>query len=135
MSETTRLKALRIALVLTGVTFILGIYPLMLVWPSGWKWHTGHSDYPLMIVGVYATLGIFLLIASRNPLDHASLIRFAAWSSIVHGAIMSVQSFGSPESHGHLAGDVPALLIVGAVLLALDPGRAMAAAGMARRAA
>jgi uncharacterized protein DUF6632 len=135
MSETTRLKALRIALVLTGVTFIVGIYLLMMVWPSGWTWHTGHSDYPLMIVGVYATLGVFLLIASRNPLDHVSLIRFTAWSSVVHAAIMTFQSFEGPENHGHLAGDVPALLIVGVVLLALTPGRAMAASGAVRRAA
>ena len=135
MSDATRLKSLRIVLVLVGVTFIVGIYLLMIVWPSGWTWHTGHSDYPLMIVGVYATLGVFLLLAARNPLDHLSLIRFTAWSSIVHGAIMTVQSFGGVENHGHLIGDVPALLIVGVVLLALTPGRAMAAAGAVRRAA
>jgi hypothetical protein len=133
MSDTTRLKYLKVALVLVGVTFIAGIYLLMIVWPSGWRWHTGHSDYPMMIVGVYATLGVFLLIAARNPLDHLSLIRFTAWSSIVHGVIMAVQSFGAPENHGHLAGDVPALLIVAGVLLALIPRGA--AAVPARRAA
>jgi hypothetical protein len=65
---------LRIALKLVGVIFLAGIYPLMIIWPSGWAWHTGHSDYPLMIVGIYATLGVFLIIVARDPLRHLSLI-------------------------------------------------------------
>lgn len=79
MPDTFQLKALRIALILVGVIFIAGIYLLMIVWPSGWTWHTGHSDYPLMIVGVYATLGVFLLISARNPFAHLSLIWFTVW--------------------------------------------------------
>jgi hypothetical protein len=67
MIDTTRLKCLRIALVLVGIIFIFGIYILMIVWPSGWAWHSGHSDYPLMIVGIYATLGVFLIRAAREP--------------------------------------------------------------------
>jgi len=127
MSDTTRLKYLRIALVLVGVTFIVGLPLLMfLVWPSGWSWHTGHSDYPLMIVGVYATLGVFLLIAARNPLAHLSLIRFTVWSSAVHAAIMAVQALEGPGNHGHLVGDVPALFVVSLVLLVLTPRGEMA---------
>ena len=128
MSETTRLKSLRIALVLVGVTFIVGLPLLMfIVWPSGWSWHTGHSDYPPMIVGVYATLGVFLLIAARNPLRHLSLIQFAAWSSVIHAGIMAFQSFEGPGNHGHLVGDVPALFIVAVVLLLLTPRGEVAA--------
>ena len=123
MSDTYRLKYLRIALVLVGVIFIAGIYLLMIVWPSGWTWHAGHSDYPLMIVGVYATLGVFLIISARSPLDHLSLIWFTIWSSVVHAGIMAVQSLVNPENHGHLVGDVPALFIVGAVLAYLCPSR------------
>jgi hypothetical protein len=104
MNDITRLKYLRIALVLVGIIFIAGVYLLMIVWPSGWKWHSGHSDYPLMIVGVYATLGVFLLFAARNPLDHLSLIWFTVWSSVVHGGIMAVQAFARSENHGHLFG-------------------------------
>jgi len=134
MSETTRLKYLRIALVLVGFTFIVGLPLLMfIVWPSGWSWHTGHSDYPPMIVGVYATLGVFLLIAARNPLKHLSLIRFAAWSSVIHAGIMAVQAFEGPANHGHLVGDVPALLVVSVVLLVLTPRGEIAAS--ARQAA
>ena len=121
MNESNRLRYLRIALILVGVTFIAGIYPLMLVWPSGWTWHTGHSDYPLMIVGVYATLGVFLILASRRPLEHLSLIWFTVWSSVVHGGIMTAQSLVATENHGHLLGDVPALFIVAAVLAVLTP--------------
>jgi apolipoprotein N-acyltransferase len=66
MSDSTRLKYLRIALVLVGIIFIFGIYSLMIAW-LGWTWHTGHSDYPLMIVGIYATLGVFLILAARAP--------------------------------------------------------------------
>ena len=126
MPDTPKLKALRIALILVGVIFIGGIYLLMMVWPSGWTWHTGHSDYPLMIVGVYATLGVFLIIASRNPVANLSLIWFTVWSSVVHAAIMAVQSFGAPENRGHLVGDVPALLIVALVLAVLTPRRSKA---------
>lgn len=121
MNEADRLKYLKIALILVGATFLVGIYPLMIVWPAGWTWHTGHSHYPLMIVGIYATLGVFLLLAARNPLDHLSLIWFTIWSSVVHGLIMTLQSFSTPENHGHLLGDVPALFIVAAVLAFLVP--------------
>ena len=123
MNEVNRLKYLQIALVLVGLIFIAGIYLLMIVWPSGWTWHTGHSDYPLMIVGVYATLGVFLLIAARNPLAHLSLIWFTVWSSLVHGGIMAAQALANPEHHGHLMGDVPALLIVAVLLAVLTPRR------------
>lgn len=121
MNSSLRLKSLRIALILVGITFIVGIYLLMIVWPSGWTWHTGHSDYPLMIVGIYATLGVFLLLASRDPLADTSLIWFTVWSSVVHGGIMAFQALASPMNHGHLVGDVPALFIVAAVLAVLTP--------------
>jgi hypothetical protein len=134
MSDTTRLKYLRIALVLFGVTFIAGLPLFMfIIWPSGWAWHTGHSAYPPMLVGVYATLGVFLLIAARNPLAHLSLIRFTVWSSAVHAAIMAAQTFEGSGNHGHLVGDVPALFLVAVVLLALTPRGDMA--GSARLAA
>ena len=84
MSEEPRLRYLRVALVLVGLIFIFGIYPLGLVWPSGWTWGHGPSHYLVMILGVYAALGVFLLIASREPIEHTSLIWFTVWSSVVH---------------------------------------------------
>ena len=121
MTEADRIKYLRIALLLVGLIFTFGIYPLTIIWPSGWSWHMGQSDYLQMILGIYATLGVFLMVASRNPLAHVSLIWFTVWSSVVHAAIMAVQSFVNPMHRGHLLGDVPALLVVAAVLALLTP--------------
>jgi hypothetical protein len=125
-SNTDRVKYLRIALFVFGLIFVVGIYPLTILWPSGWSWHTGHSDYLQMILGIYATLGVFLLLASRDPLAHRSLIWFTVWSSVVHGGIMAVQSFETPEHMGHLWGDVSALLLVAIVLGLLTPRDATA---------
>jgi hypothetical protein len=116
-----RLKYLRIALVLVGVIFVAGIYPLMKIWPSGWAWCTTYTDYPMMIVGVYATLGAFLIKAARAPLENLSLIWFTVWSSLVHAGIMAVQAFEGPQNHGHLLGDIPALLFVAILLTVLTP--------------
>ena len=122
MADTDRVKYLKIALLLVGLIFIFGIYPLTIIWPSGWSWHTGgHSDYLQMILGIYVTLGVFLIIASRNPLEHRSLIWFTVWSSVVHGLIMAAQSFANPANMGHLWGDVAALLVVAAALAFLTP--------------
>ena len=122
MNPATRLRLLRYALVVIGLIFIVGVYPLMMsLWPSGWRWQPNQPEYEQMILGVYATLGVFLLIASRNPLQHRSLIWFTVWSSVVHGGIMAVQALHGPEEHGHLFGDVPALLIVAVVLAVLMP--------------
>ena len=83
MSDANRLLFLRIALIVVGLTFIFGIYTLGVLWPSGWAWGQGHSHYLMMIIGVYATLGVFLLIASRDPYAHKSIIWFTVWSSVV----------------------------------------------------
>lgn len=116
----TPYKLLQLALAVFGVIMLL-LYPLALLWPSGWAWHTGsphHSQYFMMIVGIYATLGVFLLNAARNPQSHLSLIWFTVWSSVVHAAIMAVQSF-TEHQMGHLWGDVAALFLVAVVLSAL----------------
>jgi len=121
MTEADRIKYLRIALLLVGLIFTFGIYPLTIVWPSGWSWHMGQSDYLQMILGIYATLGVFLMIASRKPLAYLSVIWFTVWSSVVHAVIMAVQSLVNPMHRGHLLGDVPALLVVAGVLALLTP--------------
>jgi hypothetical protein len=127
MSVVNRIKYLRIALVLVGLAFIGGIYTFTIIWPSGWSWHTGQMPHYLaMILGVYATLGVFLLVASRNPLAHLSLIWFTVWSSVVHAGIMAAQSLANHEHMGHLLGDVPALLIIAGILALLTPRGAAA---------
>ena len=131
MNTDTRVRYLRTVLVVVGLIFIVGVYPLMMAWwPSGWRWQPNQPEYEQMILGVYATLGVFLLIASRNPLQHRSLIWFTVWSSLVHAGIMAVQAMRSPMEHGHLLGDIPALAIVAVALAILTPrGRIAATAG------
>ena len=125
MTAATRLSYLRVALILVGLIFIFGVYPLMMaLWPSGWRWSPNQAQYEQMILGVYATLGVFLLIASRNPLRNLSLIWFTVFSSIVHAGIMTVQALRMPSEHGHLFGDVPALFLVAALLAFLTPSGA-----------
>lgn len=115
-TDRSAVKPLRYALMVLGIVLIVGIYPLMHLWPAGWQWQPAQAEYELMIVGIYATLGVFLLIAARNPLKHLSLIWFTVWSSVVHGGIMFVQALMDPAETGHLMGDVPALLLVALVL-------------------
>ena len=119
---------LKFALAVFGTVFLL-VYPLAIVWPSGWAWHAGaphDSQYFMMLVGVYATLGVFLLMAASNPQAHRSLIWFTVWSSVVHGAIMALQSMPA-EHRWHLMGDVPALflfaIVLGGLLVWSDTGK------------
>ena len=109
---------LQVALFVFGAIFCL-VYPLALVWPAGWMWHEGaplSNNYYAMILGVYATLGIFLIRAASNPAAHVSLIWFTVWSSVIHALVMAVQAVQQPMHGGHLLGDVPALLLVAVVL-------------------
>src|SRR5215470_10336580 len=111
IAEPASIKHLRVALKLVGVTFIVGIYTLTLIWPSGWSWHTGyHTPHYLQMI---------LLIASRKPLGHLSLIWFTVWSSFVHAGIMGAQALANSEDRAHLWGDVPILFVLAAVLALL----------------
>lgn len=121
MNTIDRPKYLKLALRMFAAVFVLGVYPLTVVWPSGWAWHPGPSQYLQMIIAIYATLGVFLWLASSDPERHQSLIAFTIWSSIVHGATMAVQSVAHPQHVGHLYGDVPALFVVAIVLGWLSP--------------
>jgi MFS superfamily sulfate permease-like transporter len=130
MSDQQRDQILQVVLIVVGLIFVFGVWTLMKLWPAGWQWQPNQAEYEQMIVGVYATLGVFLLVASRAPRTHRSLILFTAWSSLVHAGIMLVQAFRDTAEHGHLFGDIPALAIVGIALLLLAPrGGAPVAAG------
>ena len=134
MAPSRSYRLLQIALVAFGAVMLL-LYPIAVVWPSGWAWHPGapyHSEYFMMIVGVYATLGAFLWNAARRPEANISLIWFTVCSSVVHAAIMAVQSFGNSHHMGHLWGDVPALLLVAIVLAVLVLSSGLKQPGLAR---
>ena len=94
MSDANRLLFLRVALIVIGLTFIFGIYTLGVLWPSGWAWGQGHSHYLMMIIGVYATLGVFLLIAARNPYAQPDrshpYAHYRGWPAGAHEASMAL---------------------------------------------
>jgi hypothetical protein len=116
MNSESKRKILQLALRVFGVIFLF-VYPLGFIWPSGWVWCGGMGTYYLqMIAGIYAVLGVFLIIAAKKPEAHRSLISFTIWSSVVHATIMGVQAVGDKHEGGHLMGDVSALVLVGVVL-------------------
>jgi hypothetical protein len=122
LTEDQRLKYLSVALRIIGVVFILGVYPMMMwIWPSAWAWEPRQLEYELMIIGVYAVLGVFLIRAARNPMEHLSLIWFTIWSSIVHGGIMFGEAIADANERINMLGDVSALFLAAIVLSVLTP--------------
>jgi hypothetical protein len=120
--ENIKRFCLQIALIIIGIVF-LTVYPLMQLWPSGWVWLPRQYEYEQMMIGVYGTLGIFLICASRHPEKHLSLIWFTFWSSIVHGTIMGIQAIADKTENAHLYGDVAALWIAVVLLGVFTPRR------------
>jgi hypothetical protein len=131
-ADSPAVRVLRITLLVLGVIFIVGIYPLTRLWPSGWAWTPSQSEYLQMILAIYATLGVFLLRAAREPLANLSLIWFTVWSSIVHALVMAVQALRDPAERGHLPGDVLVLMLVG-IGLAFITTRATGSSGLMPR--
>ncbi len=119
MNGSASSPLLRPVLRVFGLIFIFGIPLLNRVWPSGWAWTPEQPAYLQMIWGIYATLGVFLLLAARDPARNTSLIWFTVWSSIVHGAVMALHSVTDPGQLGHLWGDVAALFLTAVVLTVL----------------
>ncbi len=111
-----------------GVIFLL-VYPLSLIWPSGWVWHGGEGIYYLqMICGIYAVLGIYLIAAARNPAAYRSVISFTVWSSVVHAGIMAAQASVTSTSMAISSAMFRRCCIVAGVLWYLSPhGRDVAA--------
>ena len=109
-----RLLALKIALALVGLLFIALIYPMLVF--------VRHDPALSMMFSLYVTLGIFLLLAIRNPSANRSLIAFTAWSSLAHAAVMGTQAWLNMVARGELIG-VAVLFVIGVVLIALAPAR------------
>jgi hypothetical protein len=109
-----RERALKVVLVVVGLLFSASVYPLTMF--------VRQDPALAMMLSVYATLGIFLLLASRNPSANRTLIGFTAWSSFAHAAVMSFQAFRNLIPRGELIG-VAALIIIGVALIALAPAK------------
>ena len=114
-----RERALKVVLVVVGLFFSAAAYPAI-----GGLRDPAHSDTgDTMMMGLYVALGIFLLIAVRNPPAHRSLIAFAAWSSFAHALVMSILGFEMASERAGFLGGSAVLVVIGVVLLALVPGK------------
>ena len=108
-----RERAFKIVLVLVGLLFTAMIYPLVLF--------VKQEPALAMMLSLYVTLGIFLLLAARNPSANRSLIAFTAWSSFAHAVLMAGQAFANLIARGELIGSV-VLVVIGIAFIALVSG-------------
>ena len=119
-----RERALKILLVVVGLLFLALVYPVvMFLRPPN------QADALPMMLSLYVTLGIFLLLAARNPSKNHSLIAFTAWSSLAHAAVMVVQAFQTASERIHLLIGVAVLVVIGVSLIVLAPAKRAGAAG------
>jgi len=113
-----RERALKVVLVLVGLAFSAGVYPV-----TESLWHQNQSMYTFdMMLSLYVTLGVFLLIAARNPSTNCTLIAFTAWSCFAHAAVMGVTAFSKGGYRGDLWG-LAVLVIIGVALIVLAPAK------------
>jgi hypothetical protein len=80
-----------------------------------------------MTLSLYATLGVFLLLAARDPSAHRSVIAFTAWSSFAHAAVMAVMSIQVPPARAEWLITAVVLGIIGALLIVWAPGKQITA--------
>jgi hypothetical protein len=109
-----REKALKVVLLVVGLLFMAMAYPMVAM-------HIGEAEQ--MMLSVYVTLGVFLLIAARNPAAHRSLIAFAGWSSVAHAAVMTVQSMYDAAERAHFLAGSALFVLIGIAILALLPAK------------
>ena len=111
-----RERALKVVLVVVGLLFSAGVYPLIMM--------VKQDPALAMMMSLYATLGVFLLLAARNPSEHRSLIAFAAWSSFAHAALMAVQAILNLIPRRELVG-VVVFILIGVALIVLAPTKSV----------
>ena len=115
-------RALRVVLVVVGLLFSAAIYPVVTSVRSGWQ--ANKEDALPMMLSLYVTLGIFLLLAARNPSASRGVIAFAAWSSFAHALVMAVMSLNLPNERGDLLVAAAVFCVIGAALAVLAPAKA-----------
>ena len=114
-------KALRVLLVLFGLIFVAGVYPLITSVRSGWE--ANKEDAEPMALSLYVTMGIFLLMAARNPSPNRGVIAFAAWLNIAHAAVMTVMAVHLPNERQDLLIASAVFGVIGAALILLAPAK------------
>jgi Family of unknown function (DUF6632) len=110
-----RARALKVVLIIVGILFAATIYPLLFL--------VRNDETLQMMLSLYVTLGVFLLLASRNPSAHRSLIAFAAWSSFAHASVMAVQAIGDVTERLHLLLGVAMFAVIGLALIVVSPAK------------
>src|SRR5215510_4934172 len=120
-----RERALQVVLVLVGFLYLAWTYPLFdSLWESSWL--QKHQDAFPMFMSVNTLLGVFLLLAVKQPAKHRSLIAFGAWSTLAHAFTMTIMSVEA-WSHGMHRKDSPQDIVIvggiGLLLLALLPAK------------
>jgi hypothetical protein len=116
-----RERALKVGLVLVGLVFSAGIYPLVTSVRDGWQ--ANKEDALPMALSLYVTLGIFLLLAARNPSANRAVIAFAAWANIAHAAVMAVMAVHLPIEREDLLIAAAVFAFIGLILIVLAPGK------------
>ena len=119
-----RRTLLRVVLAATGVFFIVGLYPASRLWPEAFGWSPPHPAFERMITAIYASLGVFLLLAAREPHRYLPIIDFTIVSSIAHGGVMAMDAWREPANRLHLFTDIAALFALAIMLWLLRPGAA-----------
>jgi hypothetical protein len=115
-----RERALKIVLVLVGLLFLAGAYPLM---TSLWQGNQSVSEGDKMMLSIYVTLGVFVLLAARDLSANRSLIAFTAWSSFAHAAVMAMLAFQIASERGGFLGGSAVLVVIGVALTVLAPAK------------
>jgi len=129
-----RERALKLVLVSVGLLFSAGIIPMAIMVRSVLQPHS-ESALPIalktaneaMMLSLYATLGVFLLLAARDPSAHRSVIAFGAWSSFAHAAVMAAMSIEMPTARTEWLITSVVLSLIGVLLIVLAPGKQTAA--------
>ena len=116
-----RERVLKVVLVVIGLLFVTGVYPLITSIRSGWQANREAADP--MFISIYITLGIFLLLAARNPSAHRSVIAFGAWANLAHAAVMTVMAFHLPNERKGLLIASTIFGLIGVALLTLSPAK------------
>ena len=132
MTDERKRQLLTIVLLSTA-TFLIVLLPFLFdLWPGGFRWAhpSQHPAYERMIIAIYFSLGVCLVPTALNPDRHVILIDFTILSSILHGLVMTYDSFAQEHEMMHLVGDVPVLFVLAGVLIWLHPRRNRPAEGL-----
>jgi len=124
-----RKRILQVVLVILGLLFIGLVYPLYGdLRHSAWLLEM-HNETEPMFLSFFIPLGIFLLLAARNPSEHRSLIAFTAWWNLAHGSVMLIETIEAWK-HGVRRNftDVIITAVIGCVLLLLVPSKRLSTA-------